>query len=285
MSSSNKEAALAGELGELGEMYLRKIEIEKKHIAELDLQIDSAVAQRHGRQSRHQRFDDIISATGINDIDQLVNTFISAEQHNYKLYNQVKKLSNDLERVEKQILTTLKEFHLNEDHKADAMTRKTAGRADRHNRKAAAHQHSQRPQEQDRRHRGQDDRVQGQVLAVAADHANAQGRHLEHPDQDRRGRLRQWQQQGHDGQNPQHGRHRAKTNCMIAKYVVVSATASDKADKPSAPPQQVKGAMTGDANRQLDDEQTEAASLGIGIGIGAASLQRLLVATLYQHTR
>merc|ERR1719420_589804 len=61
-----------------------------------------------------------------------------------------------------------------------------------------------------------------------------------------------------------------KTNDMIAKYVVVSATASDK---PSPPPQQAKDAMAG-ANRQLDDKQAEAASLGIGIG--AASLQPLV---------
>ena len=40
--------------------------------------------------------------------------------------------------------------------------------------------------------------------------------------------------------------------------------------------------MAGGANRQLDDKQAEAASLGIGIG--AASLQPL-EATLYQQTR
>ena len=43
-----------------------------------------------------------------------------------------------------------------------------------------------------------------------------------------------------------------------------------------------RDAMAGGANRQLDDKQAEATSLGIGIG--AASLQPL-VATLYQHTR
>ena len=72
------------------------------------------------------------SATGINDIDQLVNTSISAEQHNFKLFNQLNKLSNDLERVEEQILATLKGIQLLNDRtdgaqrtKSMAMTRKS----------------------------------------------------------------------------------------------------------------------------------------------------------------
>ena len=58
-----------------------------------------------------------------------------------------------------------------------------------------------------------------------------------------------------------------KTNGMIAKYVVISTTESNK---PSPPPQQVNDAMAG-ANHQLGYKQAEAASL------------QPLVTTLYQR--
>ena len=40
-------------------------------------------------ESYNESVDTMSSATGINDINQLVNPFISAEQQNFKLFNQV----------------------------------------------------------------------------------------------------------------------------------------------------------------------------------------------------
>lgn len=57
-------------------------------------------------------FDKISNATGIEDIDMLVNTFIAAEQQNFKLFNQVNKLSNEIERIEEQIANTQRDIEL-----------------------------------------------------------------------------------------------------------------------------------------------------------------------------
>merc|ERR1712154_431332 len=59
-----------------------------------------------------ESFDKISNATNIDDIDILVNTFISSEQENFKLFNQVNKLSNEIERFEEQISNTQKEIEL-----------------------------------------------------------------------------------------------------------------------------------------------------------------------------
>ncbi|CAG9325784.1 unnamed protein product [Blepharisma stoltei] len=50
-----------------------------------------------------EAFKKIEEATGLSDIDQIVRTFVEAEKHNYSLYNYVNELSNDIERLEKQI--------------------------------------------------------------------------------------------------------------------------------------------------------------------------------------
>merc|ERR1719295_2087958 len=57
-------------------------------------------------------FDKISTATAIHDIDLLVTTFIAAEQQNFKLFNQVNKLSNEMERVEEQIASTQRDILL-----------------------------------------------------------------------------------------------------------------------------------------------------------------------------
>lgn len=48
-------------------------------------------------------FKKIEEATGISDIDQLINTFVEAENNNYSLFNYVNELSNDMEKLEMQI--------------------------------------------------------------------------------------------------------------------------------------------------------------------------------------
>lgn len=50
-----------------------------------------------------EAFKKIEEATGITDIEALVNTFIEAEKHNYSLFNYVNELANEIEKLEKQI--------------------------------------------------------------------------------------------------------------------------------------------------------------------------------------
>ncbi len=42
-------------------------------------------------------------ATGIEDIDQLVNTFLAAEDQNYTLFNYVNEVNQEIEKLEDQI--------------------------------------------------------------------------------------------------------------------------------------------------------------------------------------
>ena len=53
--------------------------------------------------SYEEAFDKIQQATKISDIDELVNTFIDAEETNFKLFNKVNSLSNEIERLEESI--------------------------------------------------------------------------------------------------------------------------------------------------------------------------------------
>jgi len=64
-----------------------------------------------------------------------------------------------------------------------------------------------------------------------------------------------------------------KTNDLIGKFIVVSASESQNKAPTSASTTDTKPSAT-QSNKQLDDKQAEAASLGIGIG--AASLQPLV---------
>ena len=50
-----------------------------------------------------QAFEKIQQATGIEEIDQLVHTFISAEDQNYTLFNYVNEVNSEIEKLEDQI--------------------------------------------------------------------------------------------------------------------------------------------------------------------------------------
>ena len=50
-----------------------------------------------------QAFEKIQQATGIEEIDQLVHTFITAEDQNYTLFNYVNEVNNEIEKLEDQI--------------------------------------------------------------------------------------------------------------------------------------------------------------------------------------
>ena len=50
-----------------------------------------------------QAFEKIQQATGIEEIDQLVHTFISAEDQNYTLFNYVNEVNSEIEKLEDHI--------------------------------------------------------------------------------------------------------------------------------------------------------------------------------------
>jgi hypothetical protein len=63
---------------------------------------------RERAQNFEEAFNKIRIATGINDIDELVTTFIKNEEHNFSLFNYVNEQNNEIEKYEEQI-TALRE--------------------------------------------------------------------------------------------------------------------------------------------------------------------------------
>jgi hypothetical protein len=60
--------------------------------------------------SYEEAFAKIQRATGISDIDNLVQTFVNAENHNFTLFNHVNDLTNELEKLEESITDVQKEI-------------------------------------------------------------------------------------------------------------------------------------------------------------------------------
>lgn len=58
-------------------------------------------------QSYEEAFAKIQAATGISDIDELVTTFINAEDQNFALFNYVNELNSECEKLEEQVWPTL----------------------------------------------------------------------------------------------------------------------------------------------------------------------------------
>eukprot|EP00798_Chlamydomonas_sp_ICE-L_P015696 gene15696-21805_t len=79
-----------------------------------------------------QAFEKIQQATGIDEIDQLVNTFITAEDHNYTLFNYVNEVNQEIEKLEDQItairqeITQYKESGIELDQSKGAQSRDVA---------------------------------------------------------------------------------------------------------------------------------------------------------------
>merc|ERR1712196_665048 len=59
-------------------------------------------------QNFEEAFNKIKAATGITDINELVNTFIANEDQNFSLFNYVNEQNNEIEKLEEQI-SALKE--------------------------------------------------------------------------------------------------------------------------------------------------------------------------------
>ena len=56
-------------------------------------------------ESYEEAFAKVEAATGIHDIDILVDNFIKAEENNFTLFKFVNELSNDIENLEQDIAT------------------------------------------------------------------------------------------------------------------------------------------------------------------------------------
>lgn len=93
---------------------LEKMNIDHKNINDDDLQIEKLNPAKDKQniasstslekvESYEETFAKIEAATGIHDIDELVNTFIKAEENNFTLFKFVNDLSNDIENTEQQI--------------------------------------------------------------------------------------------------------------------------------------------------------------------------------------
>ena len=224
-----------------------------------------------------QSFDKISSATGIEDIDLLVSSFISSEQSNFKLFNQVNKLSNEIERIEEQISNTQHEIALindgdgaaddvllsiNEDHPnqrqfilADLKNKiKTTD--------VKTTEYKNKYQESLKTMASLKDGISLILNKLGADDQN-------------KAMMDMIKNTGVTESNVMEilGVIEQKTNDLIGKYLAVSESArEDEVNKENIKKQKNRNKSA--YAKQLDDKQAEAASLGIGIG--AASFQPLV---------
>eukprot|EP00965_Chrysotila_dentata_P004421 143325-Pleurochrysis_carterae.AAC.3 len=90
-----------------GEMSLEEEQRLKKKVLKGSWGIAKDKASIHASiekvQSYEEAFAKIQAATGISDIDELVTTFINAEDQNFALFNYVNELNTECEKLEEQI--------------------------------------------------------------------------------------------------------------------------------------------------------------------------------------
>jgi coiled-coil domain-containing protein 63/114 len=58
------------------------------------------------QQNFEEAFNRIKAATGVNDIEELVRTFIKNEDQNFSLFNYVNEQQNEIEKLEEQLQVT-----------------------------------------------------------------------------------------------------------------------------------------------------------------------------------
>jgi len=75
-------------------------------------------------QSYSEAFARIQQATGISDIDELVSTFINAEDENFRFFNYINKLNQEIEKLEEQIGETKAEIEKYKGQGANADTQR-----------------------------------------------------------------------------------------------------------------------------------------------------------------
>jgi uncharacterized coiled-coil DUF342 family protein len=93
--------------GKLGEMSMEEETKLRKKVIKGNWNIAKDKASQHVSmekvQSYGEAFSKIQQATGITDIDELVTTFINAEDENFRLFNYVNELNQEIEKLEEQI--------------------------------------------------------------------------------------------------------------------------------------------------------------------------------------
>ncbi|GMH39417.1 hypothetical protein BSKO_07315 [Bryopsis sp. KO-2023] len=94
----------------------RTVQIRKKTVkGAWTIAGKQAIAQNVSMEKVHQyggAFEMIQQATGIKDIDELVNTIIAAEDQNFTLFNYVNELNQEIEKLEEQISEVKAEIEL-----------------------------------------------------------------------------------------------------------------------------------------------------------------------------
>ena len=104
-----KEKAGIGANGKLeDEDKLRKKILRNNSVIAKDKEAQKAALQKV--QSYEEAFAKIQASTGISDIDELVATFIEAEDKNFSLFNYVNELNSEVENLEDQIADIRKEI-------------------------------------------------------------------------------------------------------------------------------------------------------------------------------
>jgi len=239
-----------------------------------------------------ESFDKISSATGIDDIDVLVSSFTSSEQANFKLFNQVNKLNNQIERSEEQINNTQHEIALINNKDSDCIPSSASDNDKQHpnqrqfilanlkNKIKATEQKTSeykiKYQESVRTMASLKDGISCILNKIGISSANSAG--------NCKAMLDMIKNTGVTESNVMEilGVIEQKTNGLIASYVQLSTTDENKENIANAANNQQNKELTAEttktatttADEQLDDKQAEAASLGIGIG--AAALQPLV---------
>ena len=85
------------------EQFAPVIEDDQPRALQVPKERDRQQAQMEKLEAFEEAFAKIEAATKMRDIDELVNHFIAAEEQNFKLFEFVNNMSNDIETLEKQI--------------------------------------------------------------------------------------------------------------------------------------------------------------------------------------
>jgi len=91
-----------GEIGELGEEANLKRRLQRQNwgVAKEKVHVQVSIERV---QNFEEAFTKIKAATGIIDIEELVNTFIKNEDQNFSLFNYVNEQTNEIEKLQDQI--------------------------------------------------------------------------------------------------------------------------------------------------------------------------------------
>lgn len=266
----------------------------RKKISKSAWQIVKDKAHIHMAQEKvkafRESFDKISSATGIDDIDCLVASFTASEQANFKLFNQVNKLNNQIERIEEQINNTQHEIALINDGNGDVDDVLLSVNEDHPNQRqfilanlknkinatdAKTTEYKAKYQESVRTMASLKDGINAILNKIGC--ANGS---------DNKAMMDMIKNTGVTESNVMEilGVIEQKTNGLIAKYVQLQLEDAEDAATAVENKENINLIVNNNNNKkqekkmeedkQLDDKQAEAASLGIGIG--AAALQPLV---------